>query len=93
MLIPPALPRDSALCHQAQALEAAFLSQMLAHAGFDRALEAQGGGAGGAQFASFLREAQAKAMVQAGGLGLSESLFRALSAAADRRGAGGTDAA
>ncbi|WP_143413001.1 rod-binding protein [Haematobacter missouriensis] len=37
-----------------------------------------GGGAGEAQFASFLREAQAKQLVCAGGVGLSESLFTAL---------------
>lgn len=93
MLTQTALPREADIRRQSQALEAAFLSQMLAHAGFDRAVEGLGGGAGAAQFASFLREAQADAMVRAGGLGLSESLFRALSAAADRPDAGGTDAA
>ncbi|WP_341353865.1 rod-binding protein [Haematobacter massiliensis] len=37
-----------------------------------------GGGVGEEQFASFLREAQAKQLVRAGGVGLSESLFSAL---------------
>jgi len=72
--------RASLLRVQAGRLESAFLSQMLAHAGLDRATEAMGGGEGGAQFASFLRDAQADAMVRAGGLGLTESLFRALAA-------------
>jgi hypothetical protein len=58
---------------------------MLAHAGLDRPAEGMGGGAGAAQFASFRRDAQAESMVQAGGIGLSEALFRALVA---RDGAG-----
>lgn len=72
-------PTDHTLLRQRSAqLEAAFLSQMLAHAGYDSALGQMGGGDGAAQFASFLRDAQADAMVRAGGLGLSESLFRAM---------------
>lgn len=85
MQIPPTPSRTQDLHNQANRLEAAFLSQMLAHAGLDRAAEGMGGGAGAAQFASFLRDAQAEAMVQAGGIGLSEALFRALVA---RDGAG-----
>ncbi len=78
MQTPPMTQRSLDLRHQANRLEAAFLSQMLAHAGLDRAVEGMGGGAGAAQFASFLRDAQAESMVRAGGIGLSESLFRAL---------------
>lgn len=74
----PILPRAQDLQNKAKRLESVFLSQMLAHAGLDRAAEGMGGGAGAAQFASFLREAQAESMVQAGGIGLSEALFRAL---------------
>lgn len=78
MQTPPTPSRTQDLYNHANRLEAAFLSQMLAHAGLDRAAEGMGGGAGAAQFASFLRDAQAESMVQAGGIGLSEALFRAL---------------
>ncbi len=78
MQSPQITSRTLDLRHQANRLEATFLSQMLAHAGLDRAAEGLGGGAGAAQFASFLRDAQAESMVQAGGIGLSEALFRAL---------------
>lgn len=74
----PTPARTLDLHNQANRLEAVFLSQMLAHAGLDRAAEGMGGGAGAAQFASFLRDSQAESMVQAGGIGLSEALFRAL---------------
>lgn len=80
MHLPPLTDRQAALHTQAARLETAFLSQMLANAGLDRATESMGGGADAAQFASFLRDAQAEAMVRAGGLGLTESLFRALMA-------------
>lgn len=70
--------RRAALMEKACALEATFLSEMLAHAGLDAAEGEFSGGVGEAQFASFLREAQAKAMVERGGIGLAESLFRAM---------------
>lgn len=59
----------------AEALEGAFLAEMLKPA---EAKSDFGGGVGEEQFASFLREAQAKQLVRAGGVGLSESLFSAL---------------
>lgn len=64
---------------QAQALEAAFLAEMLSYTGLDNASNSFGGGIGEDQFGSFLREEQAKMMVARGGIGLGESLFRALS--------------
>lgn len=73
---PPA--RERALRAAAANLEAAFLSEMLKSAGFGAAREAFGGGAGEEQFASFLRDEQARALVRAGGVGLAESLFEAL---------------
>jgi Rod binding domain-containing protein len=85
MLVTPTLPaatpptKTDVLRKQAQALEAAFLSEMLSHTGLDAASEDFGGGAGEDQFGSFLREEQAKMMVAHGGIGLGESLFRALS--------------
>lgn len=62
----------------AQALEAQFLSEMLKSAGLGETPEGFGGGAGEDQFASFLRDEQAKQMTQAGGIGLAEALFDAM---------------
>lgn len=72
--------RDAALRARSQDLEAAFLSEMLGHAGLGTGEGAFNGGIGETQFASFLRDEQAKAIVKAGGIGLAESIFRALSA-------------
>lgn len=86
MQILPALPtsakptKTDELRKQAQDLEAAFLAEMLSHTGLDAASKDFGGGIGEDQFGSFLREQQAKLMVSRGGIGLGESLFRALSA-------------
>jgi len=75
----PARPADAVLRSQAQALEAAFLSEMLAHAGLGAAEDgAFGGGIGEQQFASFLRQSQAELMVKRGGIGLAEQLFQAM---------------
>jgi peptidoglycan hydrolase FlgJ len=65
---------------KAAELEAAFLAEMLSHAGFGAARESFGGGVGEAQFASFLRSEQATAMVAKGGIGLAEQFFRAMTA-------------
>lgn len=59
-------------------LEAAFLTEMLKSAGFGKARDSFGGGAGEDQFGSLLVRAQAEQMVKAGGIGLAESLFNAL---------------
>lgn len=83
---PPPSPRDATLMSQARALEASFLSEMLAHAGMGEARDAFGGGVGEEQFASFLRQEQAKQMVERGGIGLAEQLFHALSERADHAG-------
>ena len=82
---PPPLPpgqnaaaRDAKLWDAAQELEANFLAEMLKSAGVGEPPDAFGGGAGEEQFASFLRLEQAREMVDAGGIGLAESLFEAL---------------
>ena len=62
----------------AKNLEAAFLAEMLKSVGFGETPETFGGGVGEDQFGSFMREEQAKRMTQAGGIGLAESLFDAL---------------
>ncbi|MCV2881792.1 rod-binding protein [Actibacterium sp. XHP0104] len=68
----------AALRTAAEELEAVFLTEMLKSAGVGKTPEAFGGGAGEDQFASFLRQEQARAMVKAGGIGLAEHLFNAL---------------
>lgn len=75
---PTPVPRDRALFEVAQKLEATFLAEMLKSAGFGEARDSFGGGAGEDQFGSFLVQEQAMAMVQAGGIGLAESLYHAL---------------
>lgn len=68
----------SALRRSAEALEAAFLSEMFKAAGIGRPAESMNGGAGEEHFASFLAEAHARAMVARGGIGLAEHIERSL---------------
>ncbi|WP_237708136.1 rod-binding protein [Oceanicola sp. S124] len=77
---PPGLPapREPRLWEAARALEANFLAEMLEYAGLGETPEGFGGGPGEDQFASFLRQEQAEALVDAGGIGLAESLYNAL---------------
>ncbi|MDA5095106.1 rod-binding protein [Aliiroseovarius sp. KMU-50] len=70
--------QEDALRQAAKNLEATFLAEMLKVAGVGKSRESFGGGAGEDQFSSFLVQAQAKEMVNAGGIGLAESLFEAL---------------
>lgn len=75
----PRVPDENkALMAAAQKLEASFLAEMLQAAGLGESRASFGGGAGEDQFSSFLVQEQAAAMVRAGGIGLSESLFEAL---------------
>jgi Rod binding domain-containing protein len=76
-----------ALRDAAVALEARFLSEILRHAGFGEGRGTLGGGAGEAQFASLLRDEQARALAGQGGIGLAESLFEALVRREDDAGA------
>ena len=73
-----AAPSDAALRRAADSLEANFLSLMLKSAGLGEVPGLGGGGEGEEQFASFLRDEQARMMVRAGGIGLAEQLFEAL---------------
>lgn len=79
----PAKPNDP-LMKAARTLEGAFLSEMLKSAGFGEARQAFGGGAGEDQFASMLRDTQAKGLADGGGIGLAEAIYRAMA----RDGAG-----
>ena len=77
----PQLPterREQQLWGAAQKLEASFLAEMLKSAGLGDQREEFGGGAGEAQFGSFLRNAQAELMVKKGGIGLAQALFDSL---------------
>lgn len=77
---PPDSSRDARLRDAAVRLEAGFLKQMLSATGLGRAPAGLGGGAGEEQFSSFLLDAQALHLAQAGGIGLAESLFESLKA-------------
>ncbi len=70
--------RHRTMREAADELETQFLAEMLKSAGFGEARESFGGGVGEEQFASFLRQEQAREMVQTGGVGLAESIFNAL---------------
>ena len=69
---------DRKLMEVARQLEASFLAEMLKSAGAGEARQTFGGGAGEDHFSSFLVREYADATVQAGGLGLAESIYRSL---------------
>ena len=71
--------RNSSLKSLANDLEAQFLAEMLKAAGVGKPRDAFGGGAGEDHFSSFLTQEYAQAVVQAGGIGLSEAIYRSLS--------------
>ena len=75
---PPAQEPDQRLMEVARQLEASFLAEMLKSAGVGEARQTFGGGAGEDHFSSFLVQEYADATVQAGGLGLAESIYRSL---------------
>lgn len=75
----PDIPgKDQALREAAKELEASFLAEMLKSAGLGKTSDSFGGGAGEDQFSSFLVLEHARALVRAGGIGLSESIFESL---------------
>ena len=76
---PSALESDAALRRAAVELEASFLSLMMKESGLGET-GSFGGGVGEEQFSSFLRDIHAREMAEAGGIGLAESIFRALKA-------------
>lgn len=77
--VPPSpLAKENPLMTQAKELEIGFLSEMLGYAGFGKSLEGFDGGVGEDQFSSFLRDAQARKMVNHGGIGLAEQIFQSL---------------
>jgi Rod binding domain-containing protein len=71
-------PQEEALWQVSKDLEATFLKEMLKSAGLGETRSSFGGGSGEEQFSSFMLERQADMMVEAGGIGLAEHLFRSL---------------
>ena len=69
---------DVKMFEASKKLEATFLAEMLKSAGFGAPRSSFGGGIGEEQFSSFLREAQAREMVEAGGIGMAQALFEAM---------------
>lgn len=77
-LLPPRASPDAHLRQKAQEMEAAFLAEMLAHAGLGSSEGEFSGQAGETQFASFLRQEQARLIAARGGIGLAEQIFAAM---------------
>jgi len=76
---------DLQLRRRADELEGVFLSEMLRHAGVGTTPKDFGGGIGEDQFGSFLRDAQARAIVAKGGLGLAAQIYANLKERTDDR--------
>ncbi|WP_417242211.1 rod-binding protein [Celeribacter sp.] len=76
------LTKDQARIEQlrdaSEKLEAGFLAEMLKASGLGKTPDTFGGGTGEDQFTSFLVQAQAEKLVEAGGIGLAEHIFQAL---------------
>lgn len=70
--------QQSALREAAQNLEAGFLAEMLKSARVGEGNNSLSGSAGENPFASFQREALARDMVRAGGIGLTEIILKSL---------------
>jgi len=69
---------DALLRETSKKLEASFLSEMLKHTGLSKGRTDFGGGSGESQFSSFLTEAYAQELAEAGGIGLAENIFNSL---------------
>lgn len=80
-VVTPMSLRHQQLMKKAEELEATFLSEMLTQSGLSEIQGAFGGGQGEAQFTSFLRQEQAKLIVESGGLGLAELIFKSMTEA------------
>jgi Rod binding domain-containing protein len=80
----PRGPEQEALWTVAQDLEATFIAEMLKHSGLGKTSGPFSGGPGEEQFSSFLTQEHARLFTERGGIGLAESIFRALTAQAGR---------
>lgn len=70
--------RDPALWQLSQELESTFLTEMLKTAGLGKINGEFAGGIGEDQLSGFLTQRRAAAMVENGGIGLAESIYRSL---------------
>ncbi|WP_229825564.1 MULTISPECIES: rod-binding protein [Gemmobacter] len=77
-VVRPGVAPEARLQARAADLESAFLSEMLGFSGLLATESAFGGGAGEAQFASFLRDEYARKLVARGGLGLGQAFVDAM---------------
>lgn len=84
--------RETAMRQAAQELEATFLAEMLKPMGAGASRDSFGGGLGEEHFTTFLLQEESRAMVQAGGVGLAESIFQAMKKLAESNQAGGNHA-
>ncbi len=73
-----AVHKDIKLQEVAKSLEASFLSEMLKNAGVGKVSQEWGGGPGEEHFSSFLVDIQAENMVERGGIGLAEEIYKEL---------------
>ncbi|PQA87413.1 rod-binding protein [Hyphococcus luteus] len=69
--------KEKALRKTAQEFEAVFISEMLSHAGFDKAVS-QDAGFGGEAFSGMLVESYAEDLAEKGGFGLADQIYRQL---------------
>jgi len=78
----PVTPAQAARAQElrdvAKAFEASFLAEMLKASGLGDSRGEFGGGAGEDAFSSMMVDEQATLMVERGGIGLSESIFKSL---------------
>lgn len=73
-----AAQRNEKAWKAAQELEGNFIAEMLKSAGLGKSRSSFGGGAGEDQFTSFLTQEYANATVEAGGIGLAESIYKSI---------------
>lgn len=69
---------DAAVRKLAKEFEAQFIAEMLKHSGLNETSSSFGGGEGEGAFASYLTQAYAEKLADAGGIGLAESIYQAM---------------
>jgi Rod binding domain-containing protein len=74
----PKQPGEARLRASAIRFEAAFLAEMLRHAGLGKTPSAFNGGAGEAAFSGTLIQEYATRISEAGGIGIADRIFQAL---------------
>lgn len=71
-------PEDQDLRQAAREFEAIFLAEMLKHSGLGEARESFGGGVGEAAFSSMMTQEWARSLVDKGGVGIADQLYKAI---------------